>query len=233
MEQRVLIIGATQGTGLLLSGLLLREGYRVRALARDVTKARARLDPVVEVIQGDITQPATLPEAFRDIDHAVFTAGVTKRPSGEGLVRATEYEGLRNVLEAAKAARFAGRFLYMTSIGVARRSWAAAVLNLVKGNTLKWRRLAEGKIRQSGLDYTIIRAGFLTKASRGQKPIEVSQSDYPLSARYRISRADVAEVFVRALRDRRTSRTTFDVVWGKGEERIGWERLFAGLKADV
>src|SRR2546428_2947714 len=130
MDQRVLVIGATQGTGLILSGLLLRDGYRVRALARNVARARARLHPAVEVLSGDVTQPATLPAAFRDVDHAIFTVGVTKRPAGEALVRATEYEGLKNVLEAAKAGSLSGRFLYMTSIGVTRRSWAARLLNL-------------------------------------------------------------------------------------------------------
>ena len=233
MGQRVLVIGATRGTGFLIAGLLLRDGYRVLAVARSETKARTRLDPAVEVLQGDITQPATLAGAFGDVDHAIFTAGVTQRPSGEGLVRATEFEGVRNVLAAAKSAGFAGRFLYMTSIGVTRRSLAAAVLNLVKGNTLKWRLLAESEIRKSGLDYTIVRAGLLTNDPGGRKPVEVAQNDYPLTVRYRISRADVAEVFVRALQDPRTRRTTFDVVSGKEAEPSRWETLFAGLKPDI
>jgi NAD(P)-dependent dehydrogenase (short-subunit alcohol dehydrogenase family) len=42
VNQRVLVIGATQGTGYLIVNLLLRDGYQVRALARNEAKAKER-----------------------------------------------------------------------------------------------------------------------------------------------------------------------------------------------
>ena len=42
-NQRVLVIGATQGTGYLIVNLLLRDGYQVRALARNEAKAKEKL----------------------------------------------------------------------------------------------------------------------------------------------------------------------------------------------
>jgi uncharacterized protein YbjT (DUF2867 family) len=232
LNQIVLVIGATRGTGLLITSLLPRDGYRVRALARNLAKARVRFDVSTDIVPGDITRPETLPDALQDVDHVIFTAGVTKRPAGEELVRTTEYEGLRSVLAAARTVGLPGRFLYMTSIGVSRRSLASIILDLIKGNTLKWRRLAEDEIRRSDLDYTIIRAGFLTNAPGGRRPVRISQSNHPLSARYRISRSDVAEVFVQALRNPSTRRTTFEVFWGKRGERHDWRNLFAGLVRD-
>lgn len=171
-------------------------------------------------------------DAMRDVDHVIFTAGVTQRPAGERLIVATEYEGVKNTIAAARTAGFNGRFLYMTSIGVAKSSLAAILLNLIKRNTLKWRRLAEGEIRKSGLEYTVVRAGFLTNSPGGRRAIEVSQRGYPLALKYRISRADIAETLVQALKHPLTRRTTFEVVWGRCGQRREWDVLFGELMPD-
>jgi uncharacterized protein YbjT (DUF2867 family) len=228
-----LVIGATQGTGNQIANLLLRDGYQVRALARNEAKAKAKLNSAVEIVLGDITKPNTLPGAMKDADCIIFTAGVTQRPATERLIVATEYEGVKNTLAAARDAAFNGRFLYMTSIGVTKSSLVATLLNLVKRNTLKWRKLAEEQIRRSGFDYTIIRAGFLTNSPGGQRAIEVSQREYPLGFKYRISRADVAEVFIQALKRPIVRRTTFEVVWAKRGRRQGWDILFGQLTPDA
>jgi len=232
-NQRVLVIGATQGTGYLIVNLLLRDGYQVRALARNEVKAKEKLSSAVEIVVGDITKLNTLASAMNDVDHIIFTAGVTQRPASERQIIATEYEGVKNTLAAARDAGFTGRFLYMTSIGVTKSSLGGTLLNLVKGNTLKWRKLAEEEIRRSGFDYTIIRAGFLINSPGGRRALEVSQREYSLAFKYRISRADVAEVFVQALRHPSTRRTTFEVVWAKGGHRQTWDILFGQLTPDA
>ena len=232
INPRVLVIGATQGTGYQIASRLLQEGYRVRGLARNEAKAKRTLSSRVEVVLGDITKAGTLPDAIKDVDHVIFTAGVTQRPAGERLIIATEYEGVKNVITTAHKTGFNGRFLYMTSIGVTKSSLAATLLNLVKRNTLTWRRFAEDEIRKSGLDYTIVRAGFLTNGPGGRRAIEVSQRAYPLALKYKISRADVAETFVQALKHPQTRRTTFEVVWGGARERKDWNVLFGELIPD-
>ena len=123
--------------------------------------------------------------------------------------------------------------MYMSAIGSTRWSVLWFLLNLIKGNTLRWRRRAEEEIRRSGLDYAIVHAGILTDAPGGQKGIEISQSEYPMSLKYRIGRADAAEVFVQALRRPETRNTTFDAVWGKGSGPTRWEAVFAGLVPDA
>src|SRR5713226_8653097 len=207
IHPRVLVIGATRGTGYQIASRLLQEGYRVRGLARNEAKAKRTLSSRVEVVVGDITKADTLPDAIKDVDHVIFTAGVTQRPAGERLITATEYEGVKNAI-------------------------TAALLNLIKRNTLNWRRFAEDEIRRSGLDYTIVRAGFLTNGPGGRRAIEVSQRVYPLALKYRISRADVAETFVQALKHPQTRRTTFEVVWGRARERKDWNVLFGELIPD-
>ena len=249
-SERVLVIGATQGTGSEIVWLLLHDGYRVRVLARDEAKAKEKFGNqkfggAVEIVAGDITKPSTLPAAMSGVDHIILTAGVTKRPAGEQLIKTTVYDGTVNTLTAARQAGFNGRFLYMSVIGTTKPSWLGFLLNLAKRNTLYWRRRAEAAIRQSGFDYTIIHAGILTDDPAGQRTIEISQNQYPMALKYKISRADVAEIFVQALRYSSTRNTSFDAVWATGDA-IGdsgaapgqeasrpWDVLFARLSRDT
>ena len=231
-DRRVLAIGATRGTGLLIAQLLTQAGVAVRALARDPARATAALGPAVEVVAGDITRAESLPSAIENVSHVVFTAGQrSNRPAGEASVRDTEYQGVVNTLRAARAVGFGGRFLYMSAIGASTRSFAAAFLNLFKGNTLRWRERAEGEIRS--VDYTIIRSGVLVDAPAGEHVIELSQTRLPLSLRYRISRGDVAECFVAALNHPRASRATFEIVWGHRGPAEPWPRMLDRLQPDT
>ena len=230
--ETILVIGGTRGTGLLVVQLLMARGIPVRVLSRSAVGSTGTLTYAPEVVRGDITKPETLQSVFSDVRHVVFTAGVRSgRPAFESLIKATEYDGVLNTLAAARRAHFGGRFLYMTSSGVTGHSFATRALNLYKGNTLVWRRRAEDAIRQSGLDYTIIRAGVLLNARGGRHALMITQRPLPLSPRYRIARADVAEVFVAAIPHPRASRATFEVVWGDGP-RVGVASLLENLEPD-
>ena len=195
----------------------MARGIPVRILSRSDVGCEEVLRHAPAVIRGDITRPETLQSVFAGVRHVVFTAGVRSgHPAREWRIKKTEYDGVLNTLAAARRAGFGGRFLYMTSSGVPGQSFATRALNLYKGNTLVWRRRAEDAIRQSGFDYTIIRAGVLLNAHGGRRAIMITQRELPLSPRYRIARADVAEVFVAAIPHPRASCATFEVVWGHG-----------------
>ena len=230
----VLVVGGTRGTGLLIAQLLFQRGYRVRVLARDPVRARADLGEGVEVVAGDITEPETLPPAVQGADHIVFTAGARSgRYAPESLVKATDHDGVLNTLAAARSVGFAGRFVYLNSIGIATWSVSAMLINLLKRNTLVWRRRVEHEIRASGVDYTIIRVGFLTNTPAGQRAVEIGQDALALSPRRRIARADVAEAFVAALSHPQASRATFEIVWGKAKPREDWPTALNRLKPDA
>ena len=229
----VLIIGGTRGTGLLVARRLASSGRSVRVLARDPGDAQSRLPAHIEIVRGDLTRPETLPSAIDGVQAIILTAGCRSGlPARQTTIRATEYDGTRHVIAAAGAAGFGGRLLYMTSSGVILPSLAARALNIYKGNTLIWRRRAEDEIRASGLDYTIIRAGFLLNAKGSVREIVLTQESLPLSLRYRIARADVAEVFVAALDCSSASRTTFEAVWGSGPPGRSITEMLAHLRAD-
>lgn len=228
--KRVLVIGATRGTGQFVAERLLQEGYQVRVLARDAARARQVLGASIEIVQGDVTRLASLTPAVERVDHIIYTAGVTRRPAAEALVRATEYDGVRNTITAAGEAGFAGRFLLMGAVGTTRGSPLSFVLNLIKGNTLKWRRRAEQALRRSGLDYTIVHAGILTDAPKGRRAVELSQTHRRMWPWTRIGRADAAEVLVRSLAQPGSRNATFDAIWGRAGP--AWDEMFRELRAD-
>lgn len=228
----ILVIGATRGTGSEIVSRLLREGLAVRALARNPEHARQVLGPRVDIVSGDVTRRETLAPAIRGASHIIDTAGVTRRPAPEKDIIAVEYEGVLNVLAAAKEVSFDGRFLYMTAIGVTRTSLESIAMNLIKGRTFVWRRRAEEVIRASGIDYTIIRCARLTNDPGGTRALDMSQRDYLMSLRYRISRADAAETFVQALLHPGTRRTTFDVVESSRPGPTDWDALFSRLQTN-
>lgn len=232
--KRVLVVGGTRGTGLLIARLLSQRGYGVRVLARDPVKASTELGPAFEVVAGDLTKAETLRPAIRDVDHIIFTAGAPSgRYASEALVKATDYDGVVDTLAAAQHDGFKGRFVYLNTIGIKTSSWAGFLINLLKRNTLLWRRRVEQEIRGSGLDYTIIRVGFLLDRGAGEHAIAVSQGNLPLAFGNRIARGDVAEAFVEAMLHPRASRATFEIVWGIGSRRESWDTLFGTLQPDV
>ncbi len=229
----ILIIGGTRGTGLLIARLLHGQGATIRVLARDPARARIALGPNIDVFQGDLTKIDTLRPVVAGVRDIIFTAGCRSgRPASEGRIKAIEYDGVVHTLAQARGAGFGGRFLYMTASGVTSTSLLSVGLNAYKGNTLVWRRRAERAIRESDIDYTIIRAGVLLNRPEGRRPIRLTQEPLALSFRNRIARADVARVFAAALGEPNASRATFEVVWARQQPSEPWSTLLKRLKSD-
>jgi uncharacterized protein YbjT (DUF2867 family) len=227
---RVLVIGGSRGTGMLIARRLRETGARVRVLARDAPTARAQLGPSIEVVAGDLTHPETLEPAMIDVNHIVFTAGARSgRYAPEALVKATDYQGVLDTLAFARSIGLRGRFAYLNSIGIATPSLEGTLLNLLKRNTLVWRRRVEDAIRTSGLDYSIIRVGFLVDRPAGQRAIALGRGNLPLSWRHRIARGDVADAFVEALQHPHASRQSFEIVWDRGPRQRSWTQLLDSL----
>lgn len=71
MEQTpILVVGATGNVGTELVTQLLHDGHRVRALTRDARNAAERLGPEVEIVEGDLDDPASLAAAVRGVEIA-------------------------------------------------------------------------------------------------------------------------------------------------------------------
>ncbi len=115
-DVKALVTGATGFVGSAVARRLLREGHRVRVLARAGSDRRNLQDLDVEVVEGDLTEPATLAPACAGCD-ALFHVAADYRlwaPDPAELYRAN-VDGTRAMLDAAWQAGIA-RIVYTSSV---------------------------------------------------------------------------------------------------------------------
>jgi len=111
--RKILVTGATGYIGGRLAPRLIQRGHDVRVLARSPEKLRdAPWAEHATVIKGDLSDPESLAEAFRDVDvvyHLVHSMGGAKD------FRAEEQRAARNVVTAAEVAGVK-RIVYLSGL---------------------------------------------------------------------------------------------------------------------
>jgi nucleoside-diphosphate-sugar epimerase len=117
--RRVLITGATGFIGSRLAGRLVnKERASVRALVRNIEKAKGLTAIGVEVVPGDITNPDSIRTAVKGCDIIVHCAGIVHDfQATPELIYRVNVSGTRNILEAAAEAGVK-RFVHLSSIAI-------------------------------------------------------------------------------------------------------------------
>ncbi|MBZ0284434.1 MAG: SDR family oxidoreductase [Anaerolineae bacterium] len=227
MPEKILVAGATGGVGRAVVSKLAERKMPVRVLARDAMMARELFSPTVEIVPADATKPDSLKGLFSDIYGVICTIGA-KAPHGPDSPQHVDYEGVLHLVEAAKAAHIA-HFVLVSSIGVTQPNHR---LNQMFNNVLNWKLKGEDALRESGLVYTIVRPGGLGDVPGGKRALQFDQGDRMSG---RISRADVAEICLRALNQPEARQVTFEVIEteGKPPDDAEWAALFGGLQKDA
>ena len=113
-----LITGATGFTGSSLARALADAGEPVRVLVRSAAKARGMLPPAVEIVEGDITDPAAVTRAVSGagvIYHLVAVYREAKHRDAE--YARIHVEATRLLLDAAHA-HGVQRFVHCSTVGV-------------------------------------------------------------------------------------------------------------------
>lgn len=91
----ILVTGATGNMGRPLVRLLSEAGAAVRAVTRDARKAEGMASNLVEVVEGDLTEPAFLERAFVGVD-ALFT--LLEVGDATAVLKAASQAGVRRVV---------------------------------------------------------------------------------------------------------------------------------------
>ena len=203
-KRRLLILGATGGTGRQLVDQALAAGHDVTAFVRDPNKLT---DGRVRIVVGDIMQDSsTLDDATRgqDVVISALGRGLSFKPAGliahaaPKIIGAMERAGVRRLIfESAFGlgptwpdAPFGPRMFVRTLL---RRIYAD-------------KAIGEAAIRQSSLDWTIVHPVGLTNGPRtGRTRIA---EHLPLRGFPTVSRADVAAVMLGLIDDPATVRKT-------------------------
>src|SRR5690349_6361400 len=116
MAKPVLVAGATGGVGKMVVQKLLAQGTPVRVLARDFQAARALFSDTVEYIAADTRQPDTLHPAVMGVRAIICTIGAGQGSDATNTPETVDYEGVRNLVNAAKEAD-AEQFVLVSSLG--------------------------------------------------------------------------------------------------------------------
>ena len=147
----ILVTGGTGFVGQEVVAKLLDLGHRVRLLVRHPQRAgRFARDPRIELYQGDALQPETLTAAMTGVQAVIHLIGIIAETSKVTYEQA-HTEATRNLLAAARKADVT-RWIQMSAIGT--RIHASS-----RYHQTKWQ--AEELVRQSGLDWTILRPSLI------------------------------------------------------------------------
>ncbi len=125
---------------------LIWAGHQIRLIARDVAKTKA-LFPHVDVVPGDLRNPASLIETLWGVEVVYLNLSITQTEKQTDFH--TEAEGLTNLLNAAKQA------------GVRRVAYLSSIIMRYQGmNGFRWwafdvKQEAVRLIKASGIPYSI------------------------------------------------------------------------------
>ncbi len=200
----VVVAGGHGQIALRLERRLADRGDRVRGLVRkreqfeDLTAAGA------EPVLADLEDEVDLGPAVQGADAVVFAAGAGPG-SGSERKQTMDFGGAVKLIDAAKTAGIT-RYLIVSSMGADQPEQASGTF----GAYLEAKAAADQAVRESGLDYTIVRPGGLTD-DPGTGQVDVAEK---LGRRGSIPRDDVAAVLVAVLDTPSAIGTTFEVLSG-------------------
>ena len=198
---RVLIIGASKGIGLETTRQALEAGHQVRALARSAAGIGLS-DPKLEKVRGDALISKDIEAALNGIEVVIQTLGVSV---GDLFRPVSLFSHATRVLVSAMESQGVKRLICVTGFGAGDSYASISFLQLVPfrlvfGRAYDDKSVQERLIKNSSLDWTIVRPGVLTSGRRtGRYEILDKPSQWRNGM---ISRSDVAEFLVRQIEDR-------------------------------
>jgi len=210
--ERVLIVGATGGTGRELVAQALERGLLVTAFVRDPSRIRIK-HPRLRVVRGDVLDTASLDAAVKGQGAVVSALGHKHFFSPTRVLSA----GTSNVLRAMEA-NGVKRFVCETSLGIGNSAgrmglyYTFFTIPVILPFYFWDKARQERLIAASKVDWVIVRPGLLTNgARRGTHRHGRSVGSYLWTAR--ISRADVADFMLKQLADNTYLRGAPGVCW--------------------
>lgn len=196
----MLIIGASKGIGLETTRQSLEAGYDVRALSRSAA-AVSLSNPKLEKVNGDALDHRDVEAALAGINAVIVTLGVGL---GELFRPVHLFSEATRVLIRAMKAQAVTRLICVTGFGAGDSHTSISRLQrvpfqIVFGHAYDDKTRQERLIKESELEWTIVRPGVLTGGPRtGRYQVLREPSQWRNGF---ISRADAADFLVRQIED--------------------------------
>jgi NADH dehydrogenase len=222
----ILVTGGTGFVGPKIVHKLRTDGRDVRCLVRDRSRGREVASWGAELVEGDVTDRASVEAAVAGCDVVVHLVAIIvgRREDFERVME----EGTRNVVDVAKAAGVR-RFILMSALGTSDET-----RDLVPYYHAKWEM--ERAVRDSGLEHVIFRPSFVFGPDGGalQQFGRLARLSpvTPIvgSGKQRLQPIwvdDVAAYFAAAVDEPAAANRTFEL---GGPDVVTWNELWARLK---
>ena len=203
---KLVILGATGGTGRELVKQALELGHDVTAFVRDPVKLTLKHEKL-SVVKGNMLDRRSLEKAIAGQDAVISALG------SPGLGKSTDLsDGTSNIIRVMDE-KGVNRLIFESTIGIddsrdhapwlARKFFFAVVLK----NIFADKEIQERYIKASDLDWTIVRPARLTNGPRTSKYRTGSEINEKAVSKT-ISRADTAEFMLRQVSDNSFVRKT-------------------------
>jgi uncharacterized protein YbjT (DUF2867 family) len=200
----VLVIGGHGQIAMRLLRLLARDGHHGRGVIRKAEQAGDLEAAGAEPVLCDLERGDDLRPHLDGADAIVFAAGAGPG-SGPERKRTVDYGTAVASVEAARDAGIA-RYVIVSSIGAHDPDGASEAMRPY----LQAKRDADDAVKQSGLDWTIVKPGRLTDAP-GTGRVRVSRT---FGGRDAVPRDDVALVLLECLQEPNTVGVDFELFEG-------------------
>jgi putative NADH-flavin reductase len=196
---KLLVFGSTGGTGRELVKQALKQGHEVTAFARSPDKLSDLTHPSLQVVRGDVLDPAAVEKAVAGHDAVLCAIG-----TGAGRSTLRE-EGTRNIVRAMEKAGVQ-RLICQSSMGVgdSRANLGFLTKYLIVPVFLRHafadHERQEAVVKESTLDWIIVRPPHLKDGPwTGTYRHGFPTTDTDIQGK--ISRADVADFMLKQLAD--------------------------------
>ncbi|HEX4705203.1 MAG TPA: NAD(P)H-binding protein [Pseudonocardiaceae bacterium] len=210
---RLAVFGGTGGTGTQVIRQALDRGHEVTALAR-TPEAVTINDPGLRIIRGDVLTAGSADPVVADADAVISALGIGFHRHATTVYSA----GTANIL-AAMAKAGVRRLLVVSTSSLtvpSRRHLPEWLLTRLILHPLLKRPYAdmatmETRIRQSTVDWTVVRAAGLTNAPAKDK--YRTSTNGRLRNGWTISRADLAAYLLDHIKDPQSHQTTVELAY--------------------
>ena len=196
---KLLVFGSTGGTGRELVKQALEQGHEVTAFARNPDKLGDLTPPSLQVVRGDVLDPAAVEKDVNGHDAVLCAIGTG---AGRSTLRA---EGTRNIVRAMEKAGVQ-RLICQSSMGVgdSRANLGFLTKYVIVPVFLRHafadHERQEAVVKESTLDWIIVRPPHLKDGPRtGTYRHGFPTTDTGIQGK--ISRADVADFMLKQLAD--------------------------------
>jgi putative NADH-flavin reductase len=209
---RLTVFGSTGPTGRALVQQALGQGHEITAVARDPAAIDVTGDRL-RAVRADVLDGASLNGVLNGVDATLSAIGTHgRRPT---TVYSAGVANIRDAMHHAGVRRFVGISALpvtpRTELGKTERRVVVPMLSLFFGEMYADMTRMEQVLRESDLDFTIMRPPQLTNG-RATGQYRTAINDHLPRAR-KISRADLAAEMLKVLPDTRTLRATVSLAY--------------------